>query len=677
MGERMATNGRRIRPGLALGVLLATVAVPGRTETGIDGESQVLPELETLVVTATRYEKRVESVPANVTVITEEDIANSTARDVPGILRKEVGLHVYDITANGRSYRLDRSGFGATAGLNTLVLVDGRRINNPDLSGADWTLIPLDRVARIETVRGSRGSVLYGDNATDGVINIITKRGTTGLGFGIEGAGGSYATSSPSAYIKGSYQDLSYTLSGRYHESDGYRENSATKQHDIGLNLDYALGDMAQIGLSVGYHRNDTGLPGPLLLSELAAGFDSRDSTSPFNFSDTDDVYVQLNPELYFLEDSSFRIPVSYRKRERAFFAFFAAGEFRGNTVTDSVTVSPQLVVEEAIGRFDNGLTLGLDYYRAKEDIRNESRFLGVTSVGRFDLEKENYGVYVYDELSATDELTLSAGYRWDKVDYSFSPTAPGTRNGADYDERVFSAGVSYRFPGGAYLYFSFAQGFRYSVLDEVFSFYRNKVDPDLEPQTSDNYELGVRHYFTGSLYGNLNLFRLDTSDEIFYNSATFANENLDAKTRHDGIEVSVGFDADRFSLKGSYTYRDTKIRGGVFAGNEVPNVPRHQASLDLTWRPLEGLTLALHGIHVGTRHFESDFVNEFMRQEDYRVFNLKVKYAWQKYTAFLDLNNLFDERYSAYGIISSSHGEPSFYPSPEFNLFAGLRFDY
>lgn len=677
MGERMITNSRRVGPGLVLGVLLVAVAAQGRAEPEAGVESRTLPELETLVVTATRYEKRVESVPASVTTITEADIADSTARDVPGILRKEVGLHVYDITANGRSYRVDRSGFGATAGLNTLVLVDGRRVNNPDLSGADWMLIPLDRVARIETVRGSRGSVLYGDNATDGVINIITKDGTPGFGFGVEGAGGSYDTLNPSAYVKGIYHDLSYAVSGRHHKSDGYRENSDTRQSDIGLNLGYALGEVAHIGLSAGYHEDDTGLPGSLRLSESAAGIDRRDSTHPLDFSDTTDYYVQLHPELYFLEKSAFRIPLSYRKREEDFFVSFASGEFRGNTTIDSVTASPQLVLEEPIGRFDNGLTLGFDYYRADEDIRNESLFFGSVKVGRFDLKKKSYGAYVHEAFSATDKLVLSAGYRWDHVDYEFPPTTPGTRSSVDYDEEVFSAGVNYRFSDRSHLYFSFAQGFRYPVLDEIFNFVRNRINADPRPQTTDNYELGVRHDFTENLYGGLNLFRLDTKDELFYNSATFANENLGPQTRREGVEVVAGFDAGRVSLRGSYTYRDTEIRGGAFAGNDLPNVPRHQASLDLVWRPIAGLSLALNGVHVGARRFEGDFANGYEKQDDYRVFNLKVKYARRKYTAFLDLNNVFNEKYSSYGVISSTYEEPALYPSPEFNLFAGVRFDY
>jgi outer membrane receptor protein involved in Fe transport len=108
-----------------------------------------------------------------------------------------------------------------------------------------------------------------------------------------------------------------------------------------------------------------------------------------------------------------------------------------------------------------------------------------------------------------------------------------------------------------------------------------------------------------------------------------------------------------------------------------VPNVPRHQASIDLVWRPLDGLMLALNGIYVGERYLESDFANAFQQQDSYQVVNLKAEYDWEKYSLFLDLNNLFNEKYSSYGVLSTFPVEPAYYPSPEFNFFAGLRFGY
>jgi iron complex outermembrane receptor protein len=142
---------------LALALLLcATQLMAEETET---------LKVDEVVITATRYEEKVSSVPANVTVITETDIKNSTAQNIPDLLKTDMGIQVTDITGNKRSVMVDLRGFGATGASNTLVLLDGRRINHPDLSGVDWTQIPLDRVQKIEIIRGGRGSVLYGDNA--------------------------------------------------------------------------------------------------------------------------------------------------------------------------------------------------------------------------------------------------------------------------------------------------------------------------------------------------------------------------------------------------------------------------------------------------------------------------------------------------------------------------------
>jgi iron complex outermembrane receptor protein len=183
--------------------------------------------MEEVVVTATRQEEKISSVPANVTVITETDIKNSTAYDIPDLLRSQVGVFVNDIAGNRRSYTVDLRAFGETASLNTLVLVDGRRINQADLSGSDWSLIPLDRIRKIEIIRGGRGSVLYGDNAAGGVINIITKEGEA-FKTGAEINGGSYETFKGSAFVSGTQNKVSYALSGSYLTSDGYRDNSDT-----------------------------------------------------------------------------------------------------------------------------------------------------------------------------------------------------------------------------------------------------------------------------------------------------------------------------------------------------------------------------------------------------------------------------------------------------------------
>ncbi|TAL62592.1 MAG: TonB-dependent receptor, partial [Bacteroidetes bacterium] len=245
-------------------------------------------KLEEVVVTATRYEEQPSKVPANITVITEKDIKNSSAQNIPELLRTEIGIQVNDITGNRRNYAVDLRGFGETAPLNTLVLVDGRRINQPDLSGVDWTEIPLERVKRIEIIRGGRGSILYGDNATGGVINIITKEGDT-FKAGGELSAGSYGTFKGSAYLNGSPNGLSISLAGNYLTSDGYRDNSSTEAKDVGLNASYTPKDFIKLYFSTGYHKDNTGLPGALKESDFAAGASRTDSKHPDDYMDVED----------------------------------------------------------------------------------------------------------------------------------------------------------------------------------------------------------------------------------------------------------------------------------------------------------------------------------------------------------------------------------------------------
>jgi iron complex outermembrane receptor protein len=627
-----------------------------------------------VVVTASRYEEEISSVPANVTVITKEDIANSTAQDIPSILRTQVGIQVTDVTGNRRSYKVDLRGFGETAQSNTLVLVDGRRVNQADLGGTDWSLIHLDRVQRIEIIRGSSGSILYGDNATGGVINIITKEGDQ-LAAGVDAAGGSYDTLKTSAYVSGTQNDLSYALSGRYYQSDGYRDNSDTKATDLGLNLGYFLGDTAKVSFATGYHKDDTGVPGGLKFSDFAAGADRTDTTNPLDFADTEDFYFELNPEIFFFQNSLFQIPLSYRNRDQLFFNSFSIGEFRGNTHIKTIIASPQLVIKESIAGYNNNLTFGFDYVNAQEDILNQSIFFGTPTTGDFKLEKINYSFYIHDEFYPIKKLALSAGLRYDKAEFTFTPSTPSE---TDFDESPITAGISYNYHKDSYAYFNYAQSFRYPLLDELYDFFTNTINANLIPQTSDDIEIGIRHYFTKNFHLNLNIFRLETQSEIFFNPFTFVNDNFDGTTRRDGIEISIGKTFEKVFLIGTYTYTNAEVTGGQFAGNTVPGVPEHMATFDSVIDLGTGLTFTFNGKYIGERFFESDYANAFPEQDDFIVFNAKLKYVWWKFTAYLDVNNLFNEKYSEFGVLSLGVPvEPAVFPSPERNFLLGLRFDY
>lgn len=640
----------------------------------VKAEERETLKIGEVVITATRYEEKLSSVPAHVTVITEEDINNSTAQNIPDILRTEVGIHVNDIAGNQRNITVDIRGFGETAGLNILVLVDGRRINQADLSGTDWTQIPLDRVKKIEIIRGGRASILYGDNASGGVINIITKDGDL-FKTGADIAIGSYDTFRGSAYLSGSSKNLSYYLSGSYLSSEGYRDNSDTEAEDFGLNLSYYPNDFIKLSFSTGYHKDNTGLPGALKESNFSAGASRTDSTHPDDFVEVEDYYFKGGPEFYFWGDSLFKIDTSYRRRDFLSFASFDGGNFTGSTEIKTVALSPQLLLKNETGKVKNSLNIGVDYQKAEEKILNDSLFFGTRTTGEFELQKENYGYYLHDEIRATNKLLISGGYRYDRAEFTFYPSTPGHTT---MDEDLFTAGVNYNFYGKSYVYFSFSKSFRYPVLDEMFSFFRSTINTRLISQRSDDYELGIRYYFTDNIYAQANLFRIDTDNEIFFNPAVFANENLDGTTRRDGVEIA--FNAKPFewlALKGSYTYLEAKIKDGPFESNDVPNVPGHKATLETVFSLGKGVSIALNGVYIGERPFVSDFENNSGKQEGYIVVNSKLKYQWKSLTAFLDINNLFNKEYSEYGVLGGFPVEKAFYPSPKRNFLIGLSADF
>ena len=633
-----------------------------------------ITSMEEVVVTATRQEEKISSVPANVTVVTEKDIKNSTAYDIPDLLRSQVGVHVNDIAGNRRSYTVDLRAFGETASLNTLVLVDGRRINQADLSGSDWALIPLDRVKKIEIIRGGRGSVLYGDNASGGVINIITKEGEA-FRTGAEINGGSYDTFKGSAFVSGTQSKLSYALSGSYLTSDGYRDNSDTEAKDLGLNLGYYQNDIVKWNLSSGFHKDSTGLPGAIKTSEFAAGASRTDSLQPNDFADVEDYYVKGGPEIFFFFYSKFKMDISFRKRNSLSFASFDAGSFTGDTDINTIAVSPQIIFKEAVLGINNRLIIGFDFTDVVEDITNDSIFFGAPSTGIFELKKKNYGYYIHDEIRPWEHFSISGGYRYDRAEFKFKPSTPDKKT---MSEDLFTAGANYNFYGKSSIYISFDRSFRYPVLDEIFNFFTNTIDTTLTPQTSDNYEFGIRHYFTESLFANVNFFRIDTKNEIIYNPNSFSNENLDGKTRRDGFEFSVTKTFENVTLSGNYTFTDATIRNGQFADKAFPNVPRHKAALTGLFTLGKGFSLNVDGVYVGERPFISDFSNDFEDQEDYLIVNTKLKYQWRKITAFLNINNITDEEYSEYGGISTFPiTETGFFPSPKINFLAGVSADF
>ena len=138
--------------------------------------AQQKPEpIPAITVTATRLGSGIAGTSTS--IITSEDIERSPGYTLQDLLAQQPGIQTQSVLGgtNGASTFVDMRGFGAFAVSNTLVLINGRRLNDVDMAGVDFNSIPRRSIERIEITRGNSGAVLYGDNAVGGVINIITK----------------------------------------------------------------------------------------------------------------------------------------------------------------------------------------------------------------------------------------------------------------------------------------------------------------------------------------------------------------------------------------------------------------------------------------------------------------------------------------------------------------------
>lgn len=174
------------------------------------------------VVSVAKVPEKVTKTPAAIFILTQEDIRRSGVNTIPDALRMVPGLHVYQIDAN--KWAVSARGFASRFANKMLVMVDGRTVYSPLFSGVFWDAqdVMLDDIDRIEVIRGP-GGVLWGANAVNGVINIISKDSADTQGGLVKGEVSSGVDGIVSARYGGWFSDrASYRLYGKYSDRDAY-----------------------------------------------------------------------------------------------------------------------------------------------------------------------------------------------------------------------------------------------------------------------------------------------------------------------------------------------------------------------------------------------------------------------------------------------------------------------
>jgi iron complex outermembrane receptor protein len=643
------------------------------------------------------------------TVITAEEIAHSPAQTLQEIIAQAPGVQLTSLFGgvNGAKTSVDLRGFGAFATSNTLVLINGRRLNDIDIAGVDFSTIPRDSIERIEIIRGNSGAVLYGDNAIGGVINIVLKNGVGGPPVAMRAEAGVGSFNQRMASISTALNSGPWSTSfyGNAIKSDGYRVNNALDQRNGVGNLNYTTPDLKAF-LTVTGDDQKLGLPGGRLV-DPSAGINelvtNRTGTStPFNYANQQGASATagFTKTLWNGVDLIIDGGVRDKKQQAAFFNPFANSYVDSHLQTWSLT--PRLSVKNVMFGLPSTILTGIDYYDATFH-QERPEFKGTPPIHTYDLSQktlagywqQTFGLFPTTDFSygaRIQNTTLSARDRLnDPPNCAIFFTCGAQNLPLDSSETQYALhlGLEHRFNNVFSVFGRAARAFRTPNVDERLSS-GPAFDPILftpipgtfllKTQTSHDVEGGFR-IKTGAFQMQSSIYNMDLENEIHFNPVLFYNVNLDP-TRRYGSETSASLRvSDSVLLRGGLAYTRAVFREGPFAGNDVPLVSRYTAMGGVTWNIWQNYLVFDATVRAWSERFmDNDQANTRRRIPADATIDFKLSGAYEHFFWSLSVNNVLNALYYDYAIASTNPFTPgrfSAYPLPgrTYMLKAGATF--
>jgi iron complex outermembrane recepter protein len=646
-------------------------------------------------------------VGASTTVITADDIAHAPALTLQEIIAQAPGVQLTTLYGgvNGAQTNVDLRGFGAFATANTLVLINGRRVNDIDLQGVDFSTIPRDSIERIEITRGNSGAVLYGDDAIGGVINVVTKTGVGGPPVAIRGdAGvGSFNTRTASVSTSVNSGPWSASFYGNGIKSDGYRVNNQLDQRNGIGNLNYNVAGLSAF-LTLSGDDQKLGLPGgrtvkPALgINQLVS--DPKGTDTPFNFANKQGANATAGFTKTIVNGVDLIVDggVRDKKQQAGFFGSEITIPFNYvDSHLQTWSITPRLSIKNSAFGLPSTVLTGIDYYNAT--YRSERpEFEGAPPLDVYDVSQKTLAAYWEQTVGVLSTTDVSYGGRIqntsvsarDRLDMSapgyFGQNAISPLDSTETNQALH-VGIEHRFNTAFSVFARAASAFRTPNVDERVGA-SLLFDPtftialprsfDQKTQTSTDVEGGFR-IKAGQFSMQSSVYNMNLTNEIHFDPANFIDYNLDP-TRRYGSETSTSYRVnDAFLLRGGFAYTRAVFREGPFAGNDIPLVSRYTASAGVTWNAWQDYLVVDTTVrHWSSRRMDNDQANLQPLIPANATVDFKLSGQYEHFFWSLSVNNLFNVLYYDYAIASASTpGAFSAYPLPgrTFLVKAGATF--
>ena len=643
---------------------------------------------ETLVVTASRIEQEEEDVAANVTVITRQEIESSASLTTDDFLRRVPGFSLFrrssSLVAHPTTQGVSLRGIGPSGVSRTLVLLDGLPLNDPFGGWVYWGRVPLQRIERVEVVRGGASNV-WGNSAMGGVVHLIT-RDPSPATFSLGVAAGDRSTRQVDATASERWEKSAAEVHGDWFDTDGFFIVPPEQRGTIDVPAN-------------SQHWNAGGrvdvFPSPSSsLSFRGSAFDEeRGNGTPLTGNDTEAATLTAQSAVVTAGGSEWRASV-----------FGHDQTFASTFSTQALDRSSEV---PALDQFDvdaESLGLGLQWVRSYDGERadhvltsgGEARDVSGTNLEDFRLvagelasrrraggDQRLYGVFLQDTISFRDRWQLQIGARgdrWESTDGLRLETVLATgavtreERPADLEETEWSPRVAvlWRPRGGVGLKASAYQAFRAPTINELFRPFRVRNDiteanAALVPETLTGIEVGGDF---GDRRARLKLtaFWNEVDDPIANVTVGFGpgtvvpcgfvpaggvcrqRQNLE-RTEIHGAEVELELrPTERWRFVTSYLLSDAEILDAPaqpeLEGNRLAQVPESQGSMSLAWSDPRLFDIGVYGRFVDEQ-FEDDLNSLELGSSVLVDFAVSVPVG-PRLLVFLRAENVFDEELEA-----------------------------
>ena len=614
----------------------------------------------TVIVSGSRFEENLNEVPADVKVITRDEIANSTSLDIPQVLSQIGGLSVTN--SSGGSLNLDSTvdmgGFGATAGSTTLILVDGQRMNPADSTSVNWASIPIDSIERIEIVQGG-ASVQYGNGAVGGVINIITNGGAKNINQA-SATYGSNSTLINNAILRNTIKDTTIQLTANSSNTNGWRQNSAASAYSFDAKVTQSLGGRDNVYIDGFISHSNAQIPGAVVGKVgqgniYAAKFNNIGETNTVDYAGLRAGLSKSLSDQYTLE-----IDGSYSNKTYNFYQPYYSGYSYNLYPSWQLAISPR--IKANFGSWGTTV-VGYDYSQASQSY--SSGTVSQNSLQQ-NVNLSNQSLYIITRIPVqiVDGMDLTGGFRrqnQNAVANNFSAYDAGGIAYTANASRTNSANagdiaLNYRYAKDQKVFVKWDQSFRFANTNEYWGY-----DPNtgasvftgiLNPQITQTLSAGGE-WNIGTVRLSSSIFSSVTTNEIRYDPVTFNNVNSPDNVNRRGILFDSSYNVTpSLTIAGGGKYQKSYFANGQFAGVGIAVSPDLLLNARVNYLISPAWNIGAVANYVGNQYYDADpaVSNTLAMMPSSVVADIYTSYKYDSWETKLIVKNVGNANYATYG---------------------------